>query len=139
MKRITRIALMLAVYLVWIFGNTTIALSCHANRVHTHTHYHINGAEVCDCHHQDWQTPHFESPHSCNHDHSNRIALYNTSKEGSVNIAPVVLSVTAQLGDNLAIEEITSRRSPRNYTRKTPLPPSPTLARRGMRAPPVVA
>ena len=135
MKKIAKIALMLAVYLVWVCSNSVIALSCYANH---DKHIHCCG-QSCDCHHEDCEKIHFESPHGCHHDHSNRIALYDTTKENNIEIEPVALSIAAQLEDKISIEEIVLVRSARHYLRKVPLPTSPTLSRRGMRAPPVVA
>ena len=134
MKRFAKIAVMLAVYLTWICGNGIIAISCHANSTH-HTHC----CKMCECHHDNCEEAHFEAPHACNHDHSNKVALYNTAKRNSLNIEPVTLCIAAQLDDTLRIEEIASLRTSHHYDRGAPLPPSPTLSRRGMRAPPIVA
>ncbi len=135
MKRLAKITLMLAVYLVWVCSNSVIALSCYANHAE---HIHCCG-QSCDCHHEGCEKAHFESPHGCHHDHSNRIALYDTTKENNIEIEPVAHSIAAQLEDKISIEEIVLVRSARHYLCKVPLPSSPTLSRRGMRAPPVVA
>ncbi len=125
---------MLAVYLVWICGNTAIALACHANeKQHTHC------CKSCECHHEGCEKSHFERPHGCHHDHSNIIVLYDTTKKSGISIEPVVLSITAQISDNLRIEEIVALRTPLHYERKVPLPISPTISRCGLRAPPVIA
>ena len=135
MKRLAKIVTMLAVYLVWVFGNSVIALSCQAN----HDQHTYCCAKSCECHHEGCEKAHFESPHGCNHDHSNRITLYDTTKENEINIEPVMLNITAQIEDNIAIEEIVTLRTSRHYERGVSIPPVPTLLRRGMRAPPVVA
>ena len=93
MKKIAKITLMLAVYLVWVCSNSVIALSCYANH---DKHIHCC-AKSCDCHHDDWEKAHFESPHGCHHDHSNRIALYDISKEQEIDIKPVINSVDLHL------------------------------------------
>ena len=134
MRHPAQIATMLAVYLMWICGTTYIAISCHIDREH-HTHC----CASCECHHEGCDKSHFEAPHACNHDHSNTIALYDTAKQSTLNIAPAELCIDAQLNNNLPIEEIASIRTPRHYERDIPIPPPPTLSRRGMRAPPVVA
>lgn len=82
---------------------------------------------------------HFETPHGCHHDHSNKIALYDTTKEDTDKIEPTEINISAQIEDNIAIEDVVSKRSPRHYTRKVPIPPSPALTKRGLRAPPVIA
>lgn len=139
MRRIANIMILLSVYLVWICGNSFVAISCHANRSNN-SNSHSCCAEVCDCHHHDWQAPHFESPHRCFHDHSNRVVLYdNNSKNEKIDIAPVVLSITAQIADNISIEEKIELSSSLFYEHHTPLPDSPTSIGCGMRAPPVVA
>lgn len=135
MMRMAKIAMMLAVYLVWVCSNPVIALSCHANH---DKHIHCC-AKSCDCHHEGCDKLHFEAPHACNHDHSNKIALYDGAKRDNINIEPAMFSIADQLSDDLRIEEIASLRAPQHYERKVPLPPSPALSRRGMRAPPVVA
>lgn len=139
MMRVTKIVAMLAVYLAWICGNSITAISCHANRVDRHLHYHADGVKSCCCCHEGWETPHFEQPHGCNHDHSNKIALYDTTKRDNINIEPIMLSIAAQISDDLRIEEVHIVRNPRCYERKVPLPSSPDVSRRGLRAPPVVA
>ena len=135
MKKIAKIALMLAVYLVWVCSNSVIALSCRANHEeHIHCcHQH------CDCHHDGWEKAHFEAPHGCNHDHSNRIVLYDTTKEDSNKIEPTEINITAQIEDNLAIEDVVSVHTSQHHNRQVPLPLSPTLSWHGMRAPPVIA
>lgn len=133
-----KIVTMLAVYLMWICGNTYIALSCHINRQHNHAHYHLNGSEVCDCHHEDSDKIHFESPHACKHDHSNKVTLYDSTKRNNLDIEPIALYI-APLNNNIDIEDVVSLLTPRYYERKVPLPSSPALSRRGLRAPPVVA
>lgn len=135
MKRLAKITLMLAVYLVWVCSNSVIALSCHANHSE---HIHCCG-QHCECHHDGCEKMHFETPHGCQHDHSNTIALYDTTKEDTDKIEPTEINITAQIEDNIAIEDVVSKRSPRHYTRKVPIPPSPALTKRGLRAPPVIA
>ncbi|MBO7220535.1 MAG: hypothetical protein J6V21_05050 [Alistipes sp.] len=130
-----KIVAMLAVYLVWVCSNSVIALSCHANQSQ---HIHCC-SKSCDCHHEGCEKIHFESPHGCNHDHSNKIALYDTIKENTNNIEPKVINITAQIEDNIAIEDVVSMRFHQHYQRKIPLPASPTSTRCGLRAPPVVA
>ena len=134
MKRFAKIAVMLAVYLTWICSNGVIAISCHANRAQ-----HIHCCKMCECHHDDCDKAHLEEPHACNHDHSNKVKLYDISKRKALNIEPVTLCIAAQLDDNLCIEEIVSIRTSHHLERGVPIPPSPTLSRRGMRAPPIVA
>ena len=126
---------MLAVYLVWVCSNPIIALSCHA---HHSEHIHCCG-QHCECHHEGYEKIHFESPHGCHHDHSNKIALYDTTKEDSNNIEPKVLNITAQIEDNIAIEDVVLKRISRHYERKVPIPITPTLSGSGLRAPPVIA
>ena len=126
---------MLAVYLVWICSNPIIALSCHANHAE---HAHCCN-QSCDCHHEGCERAHFESPHNCNHDHSNRIVLYDTTKENENSIEPVEINITAQIENNIAIEDIVSKQTPRHYERKVPIALSPTISRQGLRAPPVIA
>jgi hypothetical protein len=82
---------------------------------------------------------HFESPHGCHHDHSNTIVLYDTTKENDTNIEPIELNITAQIEDNIAIEDVVLKRTSRYYERKVPIELSPTLLGRGLRAPPVIA
>lgn len=135
MKKIAKITLILSVYLVWVFGNSVIALSCRANH---EEHIHCC-SKHCDCHHEGWELAHFESPHGCHHDHSNKIVLYDTTKEDSNNIEPAEINITAILKENISIEDIVAVRSDRYYERKIPLPPSPTLLGCGLRAPPVIA
>ncbi len=139
MTRMLKIVTMLAVYLMWICGNTYIALSCYIDRQHTHAHYHLNGSEVCDCHHEDSDKIHFESPHACKHDHSNKVALYDSTKRNNIDIEPIVLCIEALLSENIDIEDVVTSRTPRHYEQTVPLLSSPTLSRRGLRAPPVVA
>lgn len=126
---------MLAVYLVWICSNPIIALSCHAN--HT-KHIHCCN-KSCDCHHEGCERAHFESPHHCNHDHSNRIVLYDTTKKNENTIEPIEINIAAQIENNIAIEDIVSKQAPRYYERKVPIALSPTISRHGLRAPPVIA
>lgn len=135
MQRAMKIVTMLAVYLVWVCSNPIIALSCHANHSE---HIHCCG-QHCECHHDGCEKMHFETPHGCHHDHSNTIALYDTTKEDTDKIEPTEINITAQIEDNIAIEDVVSKRSPRHYTRKVPIPPSPALTKRGLRAPPVIA
>ena len=135
MQRAIKIATMLAVYLVWICGNSVIALTCHANQ---EQHIHCCG-QHCECHHEGCEKKHFESPHGCHHDHSNTIVLYDTTKEDSNNIEPKVINITAQIEDNIAIEDVVLKRTSRYYERKVPIALSPTLSRSGLRAPPVIA
>ena len=130
-----KIATMLAVYLMWICSSAFIAISCHIDR-ESHTHCCVKS---CDCHHEGCEKMHFEAPHGCNHDHSNTIVLYDTTKEDTTNIEPAEINITAKLEDNISIEDILSKRIPRYYERKVPIPASPTLLGCGMRAPPVVA
>jgi hypothetical protein len=135
MQRAMKIVTMLAVYLVWVCSNPIIALSCHA---HHSEHIHCCG-QHCECHHEGCEKMHFESPHGCHHDHSNTIVLYDTTKEDSNNIEPKVINITAQIEDNIAIEDVVLKRTSRYYERKVPIALSPTLSRRGLRAPPVIA
>ena len=130
-----KIVTMLAVYLVWVCSNPIIALSCHA---HHAEHIHCCG-QHCDCHHEGCEKMHFEAPHGCHHDHSNTIVLYDSTKEDSNNIEPKVINITAQIEDNIAIEYVVLKRTSRYYERKVPIPLSPTLLGRGLRAPPVIA
>ena len=134
MAKVVKIVVLLFVYLMWIGGNSAIAISCHANEAQ-HTHC----CKSCECHHEGSEKLHVETPHSCHHDHSNTIILYDTTKEDSSSIEPIELNITAILENNISIEDILSVRSHRNYERKIPLPPSPTLLGRGLRAPPVIA
>ena len=134
MKNLAKIATMLAVYLAWICGSTFIAISCHIDREH-HTHC----CAECECHHDGCDRNHFESPHACNHDHSNKVILYDTYKRNSIDIEPIALSIFVQHNNETAIEECISTRQFRHHERGVPIPSSPTLSRRGMRAPPVVA
>ncbi len=134
MKCLVKIATMLTVYLMWICSTAFIAISCHIDR-EAHTHC----CTSCECHHDGCNKSHLESPHACNHDHSNTITLYDTTKRNTINIEPIALNITAQIDDNIAIEEIATQITPRHYERGVPIPPSPTLSRRGMRAPPVIA
>ena len=126
---------MLAIYLVWICSTPIIALTCHANH-----EQHTNCCSIsCECHHEGCKKIHFETPHNCHHDHSNTIALYDTTKEDTNNIEPKVINITAQIEDNIAIEDVVLRRTSRHYERKVPIAESPTLLRRGLRGPPIVA
>ena len=134
MSRAIKIATMFAVYLVWICGNSAIALACHANQ-----EQHLHCCKSCECHHEGCEKSHFEAPHGCHHDHSNTIVLYDTAKKSNPNIEPIILNITAQIDDNIAIEDIISHQTPRHYERGVPLPLPPTLSRCGMRGPPVVA
>ena len=126
---------MLAVYLAWVCSNSVIALSCYANHAE---HIHCCG-QHCDCHHEGCEKMHFEPPHGCHHDHSNKITLYDTIKENNNKIEPTEINITDKLNDNIAIEDIISVRTYQHYQRKIPIQPSPILARRGLRAPPVIA
>ena len=134
MKNLAKIATMLAVYLAWICGTTFIAISCHIDRKH-HTHC----CAECECHHDDCNRNHFESPHACNHDHSNKVILYDTYKRNSANTEPIALHIFVQHNNTVTIEKSLSARQFRHHERGVPIPSSPTLSRRGMRAPPVVA
>ena len=137
MQRAMKIVTMLAVYLVWVCSNSVIALSCYANHAE---HIHCCG-QSCDCHHEGCEKMHFESPHGCNHDHSNRIALYDISKEQEIDIKPVINSVDLHLSiPHYSL--LTTHYSPLSshyYEQSESLPQSPTLLGCGMRAPPVVA
>ena len=137
MKRIAKIALMLAVYLVWVCSNSVIALSCYANHAE---HIHCCG-QSCDCHHEGCEKAHFESPHGCHHDHSNRIALYDTTKEREIDVKPVINSVDLHLltPHYSLLTTHYSLLSSHYYEQSESLPPSPTLSGCGLRAPPVVA
>ena len=135
MTRIVKIVAMLAVYLVWIFSNSAIALSCHANHAE-----HIHCCDQhCECHHEGCEKMHFEAPHGCHHDHSNTIVLYDTTKERANNIEPAEINITAKLEDNIAIEDVVLKRTSRHYERKVPIAESPTLLGCVLRAPPVIA
>ena len=137
MKKIAKIALMLAVYLVWVCSNSVIALSCRANHEeHIHCcHQH------CDCHHEGWEKAHFEAPHGCNHDHSNHIVLYDTTKEREIDIKPVMSSMDFHLLTTLysLLTTHCSLLTTHYYERSESIPLSPTLSWHGMRAPPVIA
>ncbi|MBQ3026194.1 MAG: hypothetical protein IJD27_01540 [Alistipes sp.] len=137
MKKIAQITIMLAVYLVWVCSNPVIALSCRANHS---KHIHCCSKQ-CDCHHEDSEKLHFESPHSCHHDHSNKITLYDISKEQKIDIEPVISSVGPHLPtpDAQLSTPHSSLLSSHHFERGVPIPLSPTLSRHGMRAPPVVA
>ena len=126
---------MLAVYLVWIFSNSAIALSCHANHAER---IHCCG-QHCECHHEGCEKMHFEAPHGCHHDHSNTIALYDTTKRLGISIEPVELDITDKCNIELDIDNIFIKRISLDYERKVPLSSAPTLTRRGLRAPPVIA
>ena len=135
MGRVAKVITLLAVYLAWICGTTAIAISCnirHSNRHATHAH-------CCECHHEGCDKVHVEEPHSCNHDHSNTIVLYDSTKKNGINIEPVALCISAQIENLLSIEDVPSIRQPRHYERDIPIHPMHITARRGMRAPPVVA
>ena len=134
MKRLAKIVSMLVVYLVWVFGNSVIALSCHA---HHSEHIHYCG-QHCKCHHEGCEKMHFESHHGCHHDHSNTIVLYDTTKENEINIEPVAHISHLTLSSYL-ITPISSPLSHHYYERSESIPLSPTLLGHGMRAPPVVA
>ena len=137
MKRLAKITLMLAVYLVWVCSNSVIALSCYANHA---KHIHCC-SQHCDCHHEGCEKTHFESPHGCHHDHSNRIALYDISKEQKIDIEPVISSIDFHLLTT-HYSLLTTHYlllSPHYSEGGVPLPQSPTLLGCGMRAPPVVA
>ena len=137
MRRLAKITLMLAVYLVWVCSNSVIALSCYANHAE---HIHCCG-QSCDCHHEGCEKAHFESPHGCHHDHSNRIVLYDTTKEKEIDVEPVISSVDLHLltPNSSLLTSISSLLTPNYYERSEFLPLSPTLSGCGMRAPPVVA
>lgn len=131
-----KITTLLAVYLVWIFGSSVVALSCMAeNWAAGRTHC---CSMHCECHHEGCEHAHFEEPHNCHHDHSNRIALYDFVERNDL-VKPAILHTSVQVNDHTRIEEISTIRSSRHYERHTPIPLSPTLSRRGLRAPPVVA
>jgi len=132
-----KIVTMLAVYLVWVCSNSVIALSCYANHAE---HIHCCG-QHCDCHHEGCDKMHFESPHGCHHDHSNRIALYDISKEQEIDIKPVINSVDLHLltPHYSLLTTHCSLLTTHYYERSESLPQSPTLLGCGMRAPPVVA
>ncbi|MBQ5648427.1 MAG: hypothetical protein IIV16_04815 [Alistipes sp.] len=138
MKRLVKIVILLAVYLVWICGNATVALTCNAHSLYASTHNKYGCSKTCECHHEGCNVVHVETPHNCHHDHSNKIALYDTVKKNNLNIEPITLNITAQIEDNLRIEEVVLC-STHHYERKIPIPTAPTLSRRGLRAPPVVA
>ncbi len=135
MKRLAKITMILAVYLVWVCSNSVIALSCYANQS---KHVHCCG-KSCECHHSGCEKLHFESPHGCSHDHSNTIALYDTIKEDTNDIKPAEINIAAQIDDNIDIADVIQYRIPYLYERNVPLPSPPALSRCGMRAPPVVA
>ena len=132
--RLTKAITLLAVYLVWIYSSAFIAISCHINR-ETHIHCCIN----CECHHEGCDKSHFEKPHACNHDHSNKVVLYDTTKENSLNIEPIALNIAALLSNNIHIEEIATLSVQHYHEHSIPIPPEPLLSRRSMRAPPVFA
>ena len=134
MRHLAKIATMLTVYLAWICGTTFIAISCHIDREH-HTHC----CSECECHHDSCNQSHLESPHACNHDHSNNVILYDTYKQNSIDIEPIATNIFAQNSNVITAEESLSTRQFCHHERGVPIPPSPTLSRRGMRAPPVVA
>jgi hypothetical protein len=132
MGRFVKIATLLAVYLAWICGTAFIALSCNAKKHTLCTH-------CCECHHEGCDKAHVETPHSCNHDHSNTVILYDSTKKNGINIEPIMLCIAAQIENLLSIEDVPSIRQPRHYERDIPIHPLHITARRGMRAPPVVA
>ena len=134
MTRAIKIATMLAIYLMWICGNTAIALACHANQ-----EQHMHCCKSCECHHEGCDKSHFEQPHGCHHDHSNTILLYDSTKRGNINIEPAIISITAQIDDNIRIENIATTRNLRYYEHKVPIPKSPTVAIYSRRGPPVIA
>jgi hypothetical protein len=135
MQKIAKIALMLAVYLVWVCGNSAIALSCHTNAYK----HQLCCAEKCDCHHEGCEKTHVETPHGCHHDHSITIALYDTTKKDNTDVVPAEINITAILENDISIEDIATARHNSYFQRKIPLPPFPTITGCGMRAPPVVA
>ena len=137
MQRAMKIVTMLAVYLVWVCSNPIIALSCHA---HHAEHIHCCG-QHCECHHEGCEKMHFESPHGCHHDHSNTIVLYDTTKEKEIDIKPIASSTPLYLASthNLLLTPNSSLLTPNYYERSESIPLSPTLSRRGLRAPPVIA
>jgi hypothetical protein len=134
MAKVAKIALLFAVYLMWICGNPAIALSCHANEAQ-HTHC----CKSCECHHEGSEKIHVETPHSCHHDHSNTIVLYDTTKRLGISIEPAELDITDKCNIELDIDHIFIKRISLHYERKVPLQPAPSLSRRGLRAPPVIA
>ena len=135
MRLTLRVATMLAAYLMWICGTTFIALSCHIDNLDRGSHC----CASCACHHEGCEANHLESPHACDHDHSNRVILYDTAKQPTLNLEPAERCIAALTGELLHIEDISTQRTALTDDRDTPLPPSPRLSRRGMRAPPVVA
>ena len=137
MQRAMKIVTMLAVYLVWVCSNSVIALSCYANHAE---HIHCCG-KSCDCHHEGHEKMHFESPHGCHHDHSNRIALYDISKEQEIDVEPVMSSADFHLSTPhySLLTTHYSLLTTHYYEQSESLPPSPTLSGCGLRAPPVVA
>ena len=134
MARLIKAITMLAVYLAWICGTTFIAISCHIDREH-HTHC----CAECECHHSGCDRNHLEAPHACNHDHSNKVILYDIYKRYSVDIEPIALTIFIQQNSAAAIGDSLSTDQFLHYERGVPIPPSPTLSRRGMRAPPIAA
>ncbi len=135
MGRLTKVVTLLAVYLAWICGTTFVALSCHAHNSSNNTHC----SHCCVCHHEGCDKLHIETPHNCNHDHSNIVVLYDNTKRLDINIEPIALCISAQLEDNLSIEDIPSIGKSRHYERDIPIHPLHLSTRCGMRAPPVVA
>ena len=135
MGRVAKVITLLAVYLVWICGTAVVTLSCHA----THAKKHTLCVHCCECHHEGCDKTHVETPHSCNHDHSNTVILYDSTKKNDINIEPIALCISAQIENLLSIEDVPSIRQPRHYERDIPIHPLHITARRGMRAPPVVA
>ena len=135
MGRLTKVVTLLAVYLAWICGAAFVALSCHANNSGDYTPC----THCCECHHEGCDKVHIETPHSCNHDHSNIVVLYDNTKRIDINIEPVALCLSARLEDNLSLEDIPSIGKLRYYERDIPIHPLHLSTRCGMRAPPVVA
>ena len=125
---------MFVVYLAWICGNSAIALSCHANEAQ-----HVHCCKSCECHHENCEKVHFESPHACNHDHSNTIALYDTTKRNTSEIKPFVLILSALISDITSLKERDFVDLTEYCERKVPIPITPTLSESGLRAPPVIA
>lgn len=130
--------ILLAVYLAWICGYTVIDLGCYVERQRHHVKYHLTHCEECDCHHDGWQIPHFESPHACNHDHSVDVKLYDIAKRSDSGVEPLILHIARTYIVDIA--EVEQPLHPHyDYARKIPLPTSPDIFGCGLRAPPVVA
>ena len=132
--KVAKIATMLAVYLLWICGNSAIAISCHADQKE-----HAHCCKSCECHHDGCDKQHIERPHSCHHDHSNTIVLYDSTKKSNLNIEPIVLSIISNIVNNFHVDNIATKRISQHFERKISIKSSPTLSRRGLRAPPVIA